>query len=53
MTFDLTLFGLGFLPTQKNFGGGGQNGPPPNMAISSHMMMKLDKDIQWVEIFRN
>ena len=23
---------------------GGQNGPPPNLAISSHMTMKLGKD---------
>ena len=30
---------------------GGQNGLPPNLAISSQMTMKLGKDITWEEIF--
>ena len=47
----LTLFGLGFSPTQKDWGG--YFGPPPNLAISGQMMMKLGKDILWVEIFTN
>ena len=34
-------------------GGGGQNGLPPNLAISSQMTMKLGKDILWGEIFIN
>ena len=33
--------------------GGGQNGPPPNLAISSQMTMKLGKGILWAEIFTN
>ena len=28
-------------------------GAPPNLTISSQMMMKLGKDIIWVEIFTN
>ena len=32
--------------------GGGQNAPP-NLAISSQMMMKVGKNILWVEIFTN
>ena len=36
----LTLFGLGFLPTKKDWeGGGGQN------SLTSQMTMKLAKDI--------
>ena len=27
--------------------------PPPNLATSSQMTMKLGKDIQWVEIVTN
>ena len=46
MTFDLTPFRLGFCQPKKT-------GPAPNMAISRQMMMKLGKDILWVEIFRN
>ena len=52
MTFDLTPFRLGFCQPKKTWGGGG-NGPLPNVAISSQMMMKLGKGILWVEIFRN
>ena len=32
---------------------GGHFGPPPNLAISSQMTMKLSKGILWVEIFTN
>ena len=32
---------------------GRQNGPPPNLAVSSQMTMKLGKGILWVEIFEN
>ena len=50
----LTVFGLGFCqPETTGRGGGGQNGYRPNLASSSHMTMKLVKDILWVEIFRN
>ena len=31
--------------------GEGQNSSPPNLAISGQIMMKLGKDIPWVEIF--
>ena len=34
-------------------GGGGGQYPPPKLAISSQMMMKLGKDVLWVEIFTN
>ena len=44
----LTQFGLGFLPT---WGGGKM--PPPNLAFSSQMTMKVGKDILWVEIVTN
>ena len=47
----LTLFGLGFLPTCKNRGGGGGDCAPPNLAISSKMRMKLGRDMLWVKIF--
>ena len=33
--------------------GGGAFWPPPNLTISSQMMMKLGKNIIWVEIFTN
>ena len=49
----LTLFGLGILPTYKDWGEGVKMVPPPNLAIRSQMRMKLDKDILWVEIFTN
>ena len=44
----IALFGLGCFPTEKD-----GNGPPPNLAIWSQMMMKLGMDILWVEIFSN
>ena len=47
----LTLFGLGFCQPKKTWGGGEQNGRPPNLAISSQM--KRGKGILWVEIFTN
>ena len=31
--------------------GGVHFGPPPNLAISNQMTMKLFKDILWVEVF--
>ena len=39
----------------KRLGGGGgeREWPPPNLAISSQMMMKLDKGIPWLENFTN
>ena len=43
---------MGFLATKKT-GDEEQNGPSPNLAISSQMTMKLGKDILWVEIFTN
>ena len=46
---NLTLFELGFFPTKKDWGGG----HPPNFAISSQMMMKLDMNLLWIEIFSN
>ena len=33
--------------------GGGAKWPPPNLAISSQITMKLGRDILWVEIFAN
>ena len=46
----LTLSGQGFLPTYKHLGGG-HFAPPPNLAISSQMTMKLGKGILWIKIF--
>ena len=43
----------GLFANLKRLGGGGQNGPPPNLAISRQMTMKLGKDILWVEILTN
>ena len=34
-------------------GGGGQNDPSPNLAVSSQITVKLGKGIPWVEIFTN
>ena len=42
----LTLFGLGFRQPKKT-------GGAPNLTISCQMMMKLGKDILWVEIVTN
>ena len=54
MTFDLAPnLDWAFCQPKKACWGGGQNGPPLDVAISSQMMMKLSKDILWVEIFRN
>ena len=33
--------------------GRGEKCPPPNLAISNQMTLKLGKDILWVEIFTN
>ena len=46
----LSLFRLDFSATEKDWG---QNGPPPNLAISSQIMLKLGMEILWVEIFSN
>ena len=46
----LTLFGLAFCQPKKT---GEPFPPPPNLAISSQMTMKLGKDILWGEIFTN
>ena len=44
----------GLFATLKRLGGGGEaKCPPPNLAISSQMTMKLGKYILWVEIFGN
>ena len=31
----------------------GHFGPPPNLAISSQMTMKLGKNVLWIKIFTN
>ena len=45
----------GVFPNLKRLGwwGGGENSSPPNLAISSQMMMKLGMDILWVKILSN
>ena len=45
----------GLFANLKRLGGGHFAPPPPprNLAISSQIIMKLSKDILWVEIFTN
>ena len=46
----LTLFGLGFCQHKKTWGA---KYPPPNLAISSQMTMKLGKGMLCVGVFTN
>ena len=41
----------GLFSNLKRLGGGEQSGPPPYLAISRQMTMKLSKNVLWVAIF--
>ena len=48
----LTLFGLGCCQPKETGRGRGKV-PPPNLAVSNQMTIKLGNSILWVEIFTN